>query len=310
MKYQTLGWQHILIKVPSDWHLVFEKEKPKKTEKKTGYFGFHDSKAKRLELSWAEILKKAPEIKSVLEDYRKSLKKSYKKLKIRTEGTREVNGHKARYLYWELENEKIQGYTIVWICTQSYRLVICTSQFSIEKKSTEKPLIMEIISQIDCHPDEAFLIWSAPNLEIQSPSSKTELIKKDFLIGLTFIHLRGEDLDLRAYRIGLADQKVENPDEIPKWYKEYFKENLPGIPSKYTPSEFEKLIYQQKRITWKSIQRIEKKFPKSLTYFETFLWSNLNKNDIYCIIFAMKKPLTTKTRKLIETIIKLAIRAN
>jgi len=127
---------------------------------------------------------------------------------------------------------------------------------------------------------------------------------------LTFIHLRGDDLDLLAYRIGLADQKIESPDEMPKWFKEYYKENLPGIPSKYSPSEFEKLIYKKKKITWKSIQKREKKFPKSLIYFETYLWSNSNKNDIYCIIFTMKKPLTTKTRTLIETITKLAIRAN
>ncbi|MFX0209784.1 MAG: hypothetical protein ACFFDT_27630, partial [Candidatus Hodarchaeota archaeon] len=91
MKYQTLGWQHILVKVPNNWYMIFEKKERKKSQEKTGYFGFRDSKEKKLELSWAKIDKKVPKINSVIDDYFKSLKKSYKKIKIKTEGSKKIN---------------------------------------------------------------------------------------------------------------------------------------------------------------------------------------------------------------------------
>ena len=242
MKYKTLGWQHILIRVPDDWHMIFGKKHGRKSKKGTGYFGFRDSKAKKLELSWAKISKKPPKIKKVIDDYLKSLKKSNKKIKIKTEKTKKINEHEATSVYWELEKE-IQGYLIVWICNKTERLILCTSQFPTSEKSTEKPLIMEIMSHINCHPESVFTIWSAPNLQIHAPFLKVNLIRKDFLIGLTFVHLGNGTLDLLAYRIGLANQKIESSDEMPDWYKEYYKENLPGIPSRYIPGEFTKLMY-------------------------------------------------------------------
>ncbi|MFX0207135.1 MAG: hypothetical protein ACFFDT_14190, partial [Candidatus Hodarchaeota archaeon] len=118
--------------------------------------------------------------------------------------------------------------------------------FPTSKKSEEKALIMEIMTHINCHPESVFSIWSAPNLQIHAPFLNSNLIKRNFLIGLTFVHLRDETLDLFAYRIGLADQKIHGPDEMPNWFREYYKENLPGIPSRYLPTEFKRLFYKKK----------------------------------------------------------------
>lgn len=311
MKYKTLGWQHILIRVPDDWHMIFGKKRGKKSKKGIGYFGFRDSKTKKLELSWAKISKKPPKIKTVIDDYLKSLKKSSKKINIKSERLNKINEHEAKSVYWELEKE-IQGYLIVWICNKTERLILCTSQFPTAKKSTEKPLIMEIMSHINCHPESLFSIWSAPNLQIHAPFLTMNLINNNFLIGLTFVHLRDETLDLLAYRIGLADQKIQSPNEMTNWYNEYYKENLPGIPSHYYPAEFKKFFYKKKVIIWRSIQRPKKKtlFGLSKTYYDTYLWSNPEKNDIYCIIFSMKHKPSTKTRNLCEKMIKLTIGSN
>ena len=309
METQTLGWQYILINVPIDWHMIFKKKRDRRQKKETGYFGFRNAKGKKLELSWVKFDKKAPDISGATKEYFKSLKKSHKKIKIRTEGEREVNKHDARYFYWELDKEKIQGYVVIWNCSQTQRLIICTSQFATKETSTEKPLIMEIIFQINCHPESKFSVWSAPNLQIYSPYLSMNLKKREFLIGLTFLHLNNDDFDFLAYRIGLADQKVTDVSEIPEWYKKYYKKHLPRIPSNYNPDEFTKLVYKKKTVTWKNEQIIEKKLAGSRS-LETYLWLNPDKNDIYCIIFSVKKKIGVKTRDLIEKMTKLAIEAN
>ncbi|UCE12985.1 MAG: hypothetical protein JSV04_12435 [Candidatus Heimdallarchaeota archaeon] len=312
MKTQTFGWQHILIQVPIDWHMIFEKESRKRQKKETGYFGFRDSKEKKLEISYAKIEKKPPDINKVIEDYFKSLKKSHKKIGIKNEGPKKISGHDARYIYWDLEKEGLQGYIVAWNCQSTQRLVICTAQFEKVKKSTEKSGIMEIISLINCHPESTFSIWSAPNLQIHTPYLRMRLKKKNFLIGLTFLHLGNDDLDFLAYRIGLANQKITSDDKIPSWFQKFYKKNLPGIPSNYNPEEFTKLIYKKKTITWKCVQLEERKFSLKFArkYHETYLWSNPDKNDIYCIIYSMKRSPLAKTRDIIEKMTKLAIGGN
>ncbi|MFX0013147.1 MAG: hypothetical protein ACFFB2_04905 [Promethearchaeota archaeon] len=312
MKTQTFGWQYFLINVPIEWQMIFEKKRQKRQKKKTGYFGFRDAKEKKLEVSWAKIDKNTPDLSKVIKNYFETLKKSSKKIKIRTEGDRKVNEHKAKYIYWELENEKIQGYIVVWICDQTQRLIICPAQFARKEKSVEKPLIMNIISQINCHPESKFSMWTAPNLQIYSPYLNMNLRKKDFLIGLTFLHLYNEDLDFLAYRIGLADQKVSDVGEIPDWYKGYYKKHLPGIPTNYSPENFTKLIYKKKTVAWKNEHTVEKRIPLNLrnTYLETYLWLNSKKNDIYCIIFSTNRKIEVRIRDLIENMTKLAIEAN
>ncbi|UCG03148.1 MAG: hypothetical protein JSW11_03995 [Candidatus Heimdallarchaeota archaeon] len=312
MKTQAFGWQYFLISVPIGWQMIFEKKRKKRQSKNTGYFGFRDAKEKKLEVSWAKYDKNPPDLIKVIKNFFESLKKSKKEIKIRTEGERKVNDHKAKYIYWELENERIQGYIVVWICDQTQRLIICPSQFATKEKSIEKPRIMNIISQINCHPESQFSVWTAPNLQIHSPYLSMNLKKKDFLIGLTFIHLYNDELNFLAYRIGLADQKVTDIEEIPDWYKAYYKKHLPGIPSNYNPENFTKLIYKKKKVTWKNKHTLEKKIPFNLrnTHLETYLWLNLKKNDIYCIIFFTKRKIEIGIRELIEKMTKLAIEAN
>jgi hypothetical protein len=309
METQILGWQDIKLKVPINWHMVFEKKQDKKQKKETGYFGFRDEKEKKLEISWVKFDKKAPEIGKTIKEYYKSLKKAHKKIKIRTEGEREVKKHSAKYIYWELDKEKIQGYVVTWNCSQTQRLIICTSQFLTKDSSVEKQLIMGIITQIDCHPESEFSLWSAPNLQIYSPYLGMTLKKREFLIGLTFLHLSNNDLDFLAYRIGLANQKISDVNEIPDWFKTYYKKHLPRIPSNYSPEEFTKLIYKKKTVTWKAEQVIEKKLTgkKSL---ETYLWSNTDKNDIYCLVYSSKGELSKKNRDSLDKMTKLAIEAN
>ncbi|MHA2363081.1 MAG: hypothetical protein ACXAC7_03925 [Candidatus Hodarchaeales archaeon] len=313
MDYKTLGWQDILVKVPSDWEMFFEKKKPKKQKKEVGYFGFRDLKSKRLEIRWVRYeLKHKPKIKDAFEDYKKILKKSQKDINKRAEGTNEIKSHESRYLYWELRSENdegIQGYLVNWICDESLRLFICQSQFPIKESSIEKPLMMEIISQVNCHPKGDFTKWSLPNLQVSTPLGM-KLIKRNILIALSFIQLRNKDLDLLAYRIGLAEQKVKNDDELPDWFKSYFKDKLPDIPSNYKPDTFEKFLFEKKQTIWKGVQKKEKKISLSNRYYETYIWSNLEKNDIYCTIIKMKKLPSSKIEKLIEKMIKMIILNN
>ncbi|MCK4849350.1 MAG: hypothetical protein KAT16_10005, partial [Candidatus Heimdallarchaeota archaeon] len=174
MKFQTVGWEYILINVPSDWNMVFEKEKSKSNKEKTGYFGFRDLNGKRLEFSYANLRKKPPKLHNVLDDYFKSLKKNYRKIKIRKEAATKVNNHNALYIFWELEKEQMQGYITAWICVETNRLMICTNQFSTKNKTAEKAIITEIMSHINCHPDSTYSCWSSPNLEIYTPFLKMD----------------------------------------------------------------------------------------------------------------------------------------
>jgi hypothetical protein len=292
--------------------MVFEEKFKKGSNRDTGYFAFRDSKTKRLEISWANIQKEIPDLGKITEDYYKSLKKAHKKIKLKSEGKNETNEHTSAYFYWELEKEKVQGYVMVWICQKSNRVIISNSQFDFKEKSRFKPLVMEIISKINCHTESPFSMWSAPNLQIYTPYLSVKLVERSFLIGLTYLRLKNDDIDLFSYRVGLADQKIENADQLPEWYKDYYKKHFPGVPSKYTPEGFKKLIFKKKIPIWQNEITLKKKFKFKRTsdYYLTYLWYNPDKNDIYCFIFSTKKDPSGVQRDLMEKMAKLAIGAN
>lgn len=308
MKFQTVGWEHIEMNVPEDWKMIFEKEKYKSKAGKTGYFGFSDTIQRRLELSYAKIEKKAPEITDVLKDYYKSLKKTYKKIEIRKEANSKINDHLAKYIFWKKEN--IEGYIYSWICSKTKRLLICTSQYSKDEKSSLKQVIMDVISQINCHPNKEFSIWTAPNLQIHTPYLKMQLNSRDLLIGLTFLEFENKNITLFSYRIGLADQKIKSEEEIVDWFKTNYRKYLPRIPSKYNPEVFTKLVFKKKVNIWKNVESKKSIFHLKNVYFETYLWLNIEKNDIYCLIFSLKKQPSAKIRELIDNMTKLAIANN
>ena len=310
MKFQTVGWEYILINVPSDWNMVFEKEKSKSNKEKTGYFGFRDLNGKRLEFSYANLRKKPPKLHNVLDDYFKSLKKNYRKIKIRKEAATKVNNHNALYIFWELEKEQMQGYITAWICVETNRLMICTNQFSTKNKTAEKAIITEIMSHINCHPDGAYSCWSSPNLQIYTPFLKMDLVRRQFFIGLTFLEFKGEKMHILAYRLGLANQKIKSEEELPEWFISYYKKQLPRIPKTFKPEIFSKLLFKNKIQVWKNVENRLSRIPSKNYNFETYLWTNSEKNDIYCLIFELNKNHSKKTEKSIEEIVKLAIGAN
>ncbi|MHA1984941.1 MAG: hypothetical protein ACW967_11340 [Candidatus Hodarchaeales archaeon] len=306
------GWQDILIKVPNDWEMVFEKKKPKKQKKETGYFGFRDSNSKKLEIRWAKF-EKPPLNDKIIENYKKSLKKQHKDINIKSEGSSDVYEHHSRYLYWELKKENFQGYLMVWCCVETSRLIICQSQFLIKESSKEKPRITEIISNINCHSKKPFVIWTAPNLQVYSPP-EMKIVKRAFLIGLSFIQLHNlsDNFDLLAYRLGLAKRKVKNFDELPEWFKEYYKKNLPGIFANYNPGNFEKLLFDKKKEIWCNLQEHNKKvsISSAKNFYKTYIWLNTEKNDIYCIIYAKKKPPGEEVQDLFDKMTKIMIKNN
>ncbi|MHA2297729.1 MAG: hypothetical protein ACXADA_17000 [Candidatus Hodarchaeales archaeon] len=304
---QTLGWQDIVMKVPRDWQMFFEKKTPKKQKGETGFFGFRDIKEKKMEIRWVKF-KRYPQLDKAVSDYKKSLKKQKKEIKIRVDRSDEINGHEANYSYWELEKEKIKGILMVWICDESLRVIFCQSQFSDKDVSRIKPIVTEVITRMNCHPKDFSSIWTAPNLHIITPT-KMKLVTKSILIGLTFFHIRNADLEIKAYRMGLADQKIIDTD-ITKWYKGYYREKLPGIDSRYNPGDFLKLLAGKKKIpVWKSEQALNRKF-RDTKIFETYLWSNPEKNDIYSIIISLNKKPSKGIKDSIQKMINLAIKNN
>jgi len=310
MNLKAVGWEHILINVPEDWELVFQKDQKKSKKQETGYFGFRDSYQKRLEISYTKIAKKPPKVSSVLADYFKSLKKNNRKIIIKKEASMKVNEHNAEYIYWELKKEQVLGYIFSWICPESNRILICTTQFSIDEKPEMKQQLVELISKLKCHLNADFIIWSAPNLQISTPVYDMHLQKKVFLIGLTFLEFKGANLSLLVYRIGLANQKIKDESNLPEWFKDNYKKDLPKIPRNFQVGEFSKLHYKKRENIWKSSYQVESKIPKRGMYFETYLWLNYDKNDIYCLIFRSKTLPSTKKRETIENITKLAIMVN
>ncbi len=310
MQFQTVGWEQILMSVPKNWTMIYEKDTKKSTKEEKGYFGFRDPSGKKLEISFVQIKKKPPKLENVIKDYYKSLKKEKRKIKIRKEATRTVNGHKARYLYWELEKEKVQGYVTVWICEKTNRLLICTNQYLIKNKQLEKSLFLEILSHIQCHPQKAYNYWSAPNLQFFTPTSNFNLVSSRFLIGLTFLNFKSDDMEINSYRVGLADQKIHSEDELPKWFKSYYRKHFPLVPSSYNPQKFEKLLFKKKISAWRSREVTKSRIKLKSQYFETYLWTQAEKNDIYCIIFKLNSKSVDINRKTIEEITKLTIGAN
>ncbi|NHJ01162.1 MAG: hypothetical protein EAX86_03425 [Candidatus Heimdallarchaeota archaeon] len=313
MKYQKLGWDHLIVSVPTDWSLIFDKKPPAKKKIETGFIGFRDSSTKRLEISWAIIKKKPPEPKKVLGDLFKTLKKDNKGIKIRNEGEKKVNAHNGYYIYWDLEKGDSQGYLLSWVCHKTQRVIICASQYQNKEKDVFKPLITEIMTGLICHSEEKYLLWSAPNLNVYTPAFEMNLLNRKFLIGLTFLELSKADLEVYAYRIGLANQKIDDSNKLPEWFPEYAKNNLPNIPSNYKPTpDFSNLVYKKKIEVKKLIQCSDSKMPLKTRkgYFETYLWLNQEKNDIYCIIFRLDKQPESDLHTQIEEIIKYAINFN
>ena len=318
MGFKTIGWQDIVLNVPDEWELVFATKTPKKKGKEiTGYFGFRTTEKKILEFRWVEVEQgKIPDLTVVIEDYFKTLVKTQKKIKKRTENEIKIATHKGKTLYWATEDMKLHGYIVAWNCDVLKRLVIMQSQFSSDDAKKNKADIMQVLETANCHPIDYESRWIAPNLTVMTPRAMT-LIKQAFLVGLSFFQLRYKALDIYCYRMGLANQKITTIDELPVWFVNYYPKMLPGIPSGFKPkeSEFTRMtIGKTKGNLWHYNNKKQKRnLPLgSKSELQGYFWQNKEKNDIYCILFKFKRQTATdkSITQIIENIMKLAITNN
>jgi hypothetical protein len=318
MDFKNVGWQDIVLKVPSDWEMVFATKEPKKKGKKlTGYFGFRTSASKMMELRWIEFdAGKKPELNIVVNDYFKSMKKKHKKIKKRTEQEIKIREHDAKTLYWTTEDKKIHGYIVVWACEVLSRIIILQSQFSSDKAKDIKSSIMQILETINCHPNDFESIWVAPNLAINTPRF-LKLVEQLFLVGLSFFRIRHHLFEIFCYRLGLANQKIDSFDDLPEWFTEYYQKKIPGIPSGFKPkvNEFNKLsAKKEQKALWKFSRQNQKSKMKLIgkSEFQAFFWQNVEKNDIYCLIFKYKQRSKDieERKSIIDKIVKFAITNN
>lgn len=316
MDFKLVGWQDIVLKIPQDWEMVFAtKPLKKKGKKETSYFGFRTSKKKMMELRWIEVgRREIPDLDTIINDYFKTMRKQDKKIKKRTEKKLSVNGHFAKTLYWITEKATLHGYIVAWYCEELNRIIILQSQFSRDESNKVKDIINRILENTDCHPVDYKSWWVGPNLNILCPRSM-KLEKQLFLVGLSFFQLRHPNFNLLCYRLGLANQKIDNFEEFPNWFINYYPKKLPNIPSEFKPEtkEFNKMSFgKEKKEVWKYEKIRAQKRIKIIrsSNFQAFFWENKDKNDIYVLIFKYKAKTVETIDSITENIVKLAISNN
>lgn len=315
MANKLLGWQDIIIEVPTNWQITHTKLKVKKKLKnKTGVIVFWESSRKLLELRWLTFdHKKKPNKETIIDDYIKSIKKENKSLEEKNKGKGRIFDHDYIRAIWEIKKNKISGFITVWVCEKSYKIIICQSQF-LENANSEMVEVKKVINSIKCHKTTNYSIWSGPNLQLSTPRNML-LIENKFLIGHSFIHLVSKlddfPFNIIAFRIGLANQKVSDSNTLPEWYKEYIiKTKFDQIISKYSINTFEKFLFEKVKPIWKDIFITNKSKIFSQYYFETYLWMNEEKNDIYIVIYYGKEKNKSEIEIQIKKLIKKTIHEN
>ena len=234
MKWIKFGWAGIVAELPEEWEIS-----GLSGDQNEGYLRLEDEFMPRLELKWsvAKSKRRNPDLHTVLDDYFKIIRKTYKKTKQDLQIKRNVNlikndaffdSYDLVFFTWKGE---IQANGLIFFCPATRRITLI--QVMGKPKQNVRAITEEIFTSVQIEPDDQKLLWTAYNLHVEVPKDY-RLDKHQLLSGyLLFSFVNpGSFTDrkrrLSIERYGLADVLLKD-QTLEDWFRTKYKKAIRGF---------------------------------------------------------------------------------
>jgi len=180
LRFEEIGWNGFLIRVPEEMHLTRQGGDANK-----GTF-IIESEDSFIEFYWNPIPKRQMPLLSIVDQITDRIEREAKKkrLKFTTERSDTIiNDHKAIYL---LLNYGVEERYYVWQCPESNRVIAVRLIFKTYGEK-ERNIVKQLMGTIKCHMD-GDNVWSLMKIRFEAPKSFL-LRSAEFSVGRSHIEL-------------------------------------------------------------------------------------------------------------------------
>lgn len=226
-----VGWQGLALTLPDDWNIGAIGG-----AKTDGYLRFDDPDMPRLEIKWADAGNTFVDLNKVVDKYLREMSKGKGKAQVSRDvklaSKRKLRGKKgAQFFSWKGDT---QGFGAAWFCPDCHRTVIL--QVMGQLNEPVQDLAEQILLEIEDHPKDEWILWSAYGFDFYSPKDFT-LAGQKLMAGLIEISLAHDTELLSGTRWGMANVILRRRS-LEDWGKGELAKRLKKFDAQYTPTKF------------------------------------------------------------------------
>jgi hypothetical protein len=222
-QWKIFGWQGITCEIPSEWELS-----GLSGDHKDGYLRLDDTVMPRMELKWSRSKKKKPDLQSILDNYFKSVRKTYEKNK-RLNISRDVNliseeeffenRTTVSFFHWKGD---IRAFGAIWHCSECKRIVVV--QIIGQLKEKIRDMVISIITSLKDHPSGHSSYWNVYSLPVEIPR-RYNLDKHKLMSGYILLSFVDGSRKLAVERYGMVDILLKGKS-IEDWFRESYAKEM------------------------------------------------------------------------------------
>jgi len=227
-----VGWQGLTMFLPDDWNIGAIGG-----EKAQGYLRYDDPDMPRLEIKWADAGTTFVDLNKVVDKYLREMGKGRKNQTevsrdIKLVSKRKLRGKKApQFFSWKGES---QGCGAAWFCPDCHKTVIVQVMGRLTEPVQE--MAERIIVDVEDHPREDWILWSAYGFGFYSPKEFT-LASQKLMAGLIEIGLARDTEQLHASRWGMANV-ILRKQSLQEWGKKELAKRIKKFDTEFTETTY------------------------------------------------------------------------
>lgn len=231
-KWVLVGWQGLSFTIPDDWNIGAIGG-----GKTDGYLRFDDPDMPRLEVKWADAGKGFVDLDKIVEKYLREMTKGKKNQTevsrdVKLASKRKLRGKKApKFFSWKGD---AQGFGAAWYCADCHKTVIVQVMGRLNEPVQD--LAEAVIVDLEDHPREDWILWSAYGFDFHSPKDFT-LASQKLMAGLIEIGLAQGDEQLHAARWGMANV-ILRKRSLQDWGKQELSKRVKKFDAKFEETTY------------------------------------------------------------------------
>ncbi|MGI5820246.1 MAG: hypothetical protein ACOX9R_19340 [Armatimonadota bacterium] len=206
-EWTVRGWEGVVLQVPADWDIAAISG-----DRNQGYMRLDDvENMPRVEIKWQQS-KGFVDIKGVVDNYLKDLQKKRKKGDAEIETDRDCSVVSRRQMRkadlncfaWQ---GHFHGFGAAWYCEDCQRVMVIQVMARPEEKGEQ--LAREVISRVEDHPREGWIVWSTYGLQMEVPE-RFDMSSQKLMAGLIELHFAERGEEIVGARWGMANVALRN----------------------------------------------------------------------------------------------------
>ena len=214
----AVGWQGITLMVPTDWSLVGVNGDEKK-----GYFRVDGPIASALEVRWASVVDKSPDLMNKAREFISGLEKNYRKKKIKFSSKIKPDNSSGESVNFTWQADQL-GQGRLLYCESCKRVII--AQVISVRDDNISHVIPVILSSLCDHRDDGWMDWALYGLAFAIPPGY-KIEKQKLMSGYLSLSFKNKARTLIVERWGLANTLLAG-DELGEWYSKDVQLDIKG----------------------------------------------------------------------------------